>query len=221
MARQPRYTIPGYPQHIIQRGNNKQICFMQDDDYRVYLDKMKQYALQHGVAIHAFVLMTNHVHMLLTPEYENSISLFMQALGRFYVQHINKTYNRTGTLWEGRYRATLVDSDNYFLAVSRYIELNPVRAAMVVHPAGYPWSSFHANALGKNIQLWQPHQSYLALGNSNEQRQQAYLGLFKQPLAAKALDEIRYATQKGWVLGSEQFKQQIANQTTRPVSARR
>lgn len=221
MARQPRYMIPGYAQHVIQRGNNRQVCFFKDDDYRVYLARLKQYAQQHGVQVHAFVLMTNHVHLLLTPQQENSVSLLMQALGRFYVQYINKTYGRSGTLWEGRYRATLVDSDYYFLAVSRYIELNPVRAVMVDHPAAYRWSSFHANALGKAIQLWQPHPSYLALGSSSELRQQAYLNLFEQPFTDKTLAEIRYATHKGWVLGSERFKQQIAEQIIRPVSPRK
>ncbi|WNO60353.1 transposase [Rheinheimera sp. MMS21-TC3] len=221
MARQPRYHISGMAQHVIQRGNNKQVCFFQPDDYRVYLDKVKLYAAQHGVAIHAFVLMTNHVHMQLTPEQETSISLFMQALGRFYVQYVNKAYNRTGTLWEGRYKATLIESDNYFLAVSRYIELNPVRAAMVTHPAAYPWSSFHANALGKAIQLWQPHPCYLALGDTDEQRQQAYRALFEHAFADKVLAEIRYASQKGWVLGSERFKQQIAQQLNRRVSPSR
>ncbi|MBV2130587.1 transposase [Arsukibacterium indicum] len=221
MARQPRYRIPGLAQHVVQRGNNKQACFYHDDDYRVYLDRLKLYAEQYGVKIHAFILMTNHVHLLLTPEAENSVSLFIQALGRFYVQYVNKRYDRSGTLWEGRYRATLVDTDNYYLAVSRYIELNPVRALMVDHPAAYPWSSFHANGLGKPIQLWQPHQTYMALGETAEQRQKAYCELFSQDFSAKALAEIRYATQKGWVLGSERFKQQIAKQTSRPVSPRR
>lgn len=116
MARQPRYNIPGYAQHVIQRGNNRQVCFYKDDDYRLYLARLKQYAQQYEVQVHAFVLMTNHVHLLLTPQCENGISLLMQALGRFYVQYINKTYSRTGTLWEGRFRATLVDSDYYALA---------------------------------------------------------------------------------------------------------
>ena len=221
MARQPRYKIPGLAQHVIQRGNNKQVCFFADDDYRVYLDKLKLCAEQHDVKIHAFILMTNHVHLLLTPETENSISLFMQALGRFYVQYVNKRYGRSGTLWEGRYRATLIDTDNYYLAVSRYIELNPVRAKMVDHPAAYPWSSFHANGLGKAIKLWQPHQSYLALGETAEQRQKAYCALFDQEFGEKALAEIRYATQKGGVFGSERFKQQIAEQSSRPVSPKR
>lgn len=221
MARQPRYNVPGYAQHVIQRGNNRQVCFYQDDDYRVYLARLKQYAQQHGVQVHAFVLMTNHAHLLLTPQCESGISLLMQALGRFYVQYVNKTYGRTGTLWEGRYKATLVDDDYYALAVSRYIELNPVRARMVEHPAQYPWSSFQAHALGKAIQLWQPHASYLALGSNEGQRQQAYLNLFDQPFSDKALAEIRYASNKGWVLGNERFKKQIAAQLSRPVSPRR
>ncbi|MDP5206101.1 transposase, partial [Alishewanella sp. SMS9] len=134
MPRQPRFTLPGFAQHIIQRGNNRQVCFFTKQDYSVYLERLQHYAQQHQVAVHAFVLMTNHVHILATPQIENSLSLMMQDLGRYYVRYVNKSYGRTGTLWEGRYKATLVDNDRYSLAVSRYIELNPVRANMVDHP---------------------------------------------------------------------------------------
>lgn len=209
MPRQPRFSLPGYAQHIIQRGNNRQVCFFTRQDYTVYLERLQHYAQQHQVAIHAFVLMTNHVHLLATPQLENSLSLMMQDLGRYYVRYINKSYGRTGTLWEGRYKATLVDNDRYALAVSRYIELNPVRAGMVDHPAAYPWSSYQANALGKTIQLWQPLPAYLVLGETAAQRQQSYRELFSQPFSDKALAEIRLASQGEWVLGSEHFKQQI------------
>lgn len=212
MPRQPRFTLPGLPQHIIQRGNNRQVCFFTQQDYAVYLDRLKLYAMQHSVAIHAFVLMTNHVHLLATPYKDNSISRMMQDLGRYYVRYVNQTYARTGTLWEGRFRSTLVDTDNYCLAVSRYIELNPVRAAMVDHPAAYPWSSFQANALGKSIELWQPLAAYLALGETPAARQQSYRELFAQPFSDKILAEIRLASQGQWVLGNEHFKQQIEAQ---------
>jgi len=157
MARLPRLNLPGIPQHVIQRGNNKQVSFFNDKDYVVYLDKLKLYSTKYSVAVHSYVLMTNHVHLLMTPETEQGVSQVMQALGRYYVRYINQTYERTGTLWEGRYKSTLVDSDNYFLTVSRYIELNPVRAGMVAHPADYLWSSYQCNALGKPIELITPH----------------------------------------------------------------
>ncbi|MFN3710323.1 MAG: transposase [Alishewanella aestuarii] len=212
MPRQPRFSLSGYAQHIIQRGNNRQVCFFTRQDYSVYLERLQHYAQQHQVAIHAFVLMTNHVHLLATPQIDNGLSLMMQDLGRYYVRYVNKSYGRTGTLWEGRYKATLVDNDRYALAVSRYIELNPVRAGMVDHPAAYPWSSYQANALGKAIQLWQPLPAYLALGTNEAERQQSYRDLFDKPFSDKVLAEIRLASQGEWVLGTERFKQQIHTQ---------
>ena len=135
MPRLPRLNLAGVPQHVVQRGNNRQVCFFVEQDYVVYLDKLKYYAKQYQVDVHAFVLMTNHVHLLMTPNTDKGVSQLMQSLGRYYVRYINQTYNRTGTLWEGRYKSTLVDSEVYLLLVSRYIELNPVRANMVEHPA--------------------------------------------------------------------------------------
>ena len=149
MPRLPRYVLPGVPQHIIQRGNNRQAIFACEDDYSVYLDWLKRAAEQYGLAIHAYVLMTNHVHLLATPDAEDSIGKTLQSLGRRYVQYFNRRYGRTGTLWESRYRATVIDSESYLLACSRYIELNPVRAAMVGEPGEYPWSSYRCNAMGQ------------------------------------------------------------------------
>ena len=171
MARLPRLNLPGIPQHVIQRGNNQQVSFFKDKDYAVYLDKLKLYSKKYSVAVHSYVLMTNHVHLLMTPETEQGVSQMMQSLGRYYVRYINQTYERTGTLWEGRYKSTLVDSDNYFLTVSRYIELNPVRAGMVAHPAEYPWSSYQCNALGKPIELITPH--FLYQGPAKNRKDQA------------------------------------------------
>jgi putative transposase len=142
MARPPRLNLPNIPQHVTQHGNNRQACFFEEQDYAVYLDNLKKYSQKYRVSIHSFVLMTNHVHLLLMPETAGGVSQLFQALGRYYVRYINQTYNRTGTLWEGRYKSSLVDSKTYFLTVSRYIELNPVRAKMVSHPAKYPWSSY-------------------------------------------------------------------------------
>ncbi len=178
MARLPRLNLPGIPQHVVQRGNNRQVCFFAEQDYTVYLSKLKEYSQKYKVAVHSYILMTNHVHLLLTPEEGDSVSRLIQSLGRYYVRYVNQTYGRSGTLWEGRYKSTLVDSDNYFLTVSRYIELNPVRANMVEHPVEYPWSSYQRNALGKPIELLAPHDCYQSLGKDDKKRQEIYKSLF-------------------------------------------
>lgn len=147
MARRPRLYIPGVAHHVIQRGNNREACFYEEADYTKYLSHLKEVAEQFSVAIHAFVLMTNHVHLLVTPNDERALGKMMQALGRRYVQYFNLKYFRTGTLWEGRYKSTLVESERYLLTVYRYIELNPVRAYMVSHASEYPWSSYRFNAV--------------------------------------------------------------------------
>jgi putative transposase len=218
MARLPRLNLLGIPQHVVQRGNNRQPSFFAEQDYTVYLDKLKDYAGKYKVAVHAYVLMTNHVHLLMTPESATGVSQLMQALGRYYVLYVNKTYERTGTLWEGRYKSTLVDSDNYFLLVSRYIELNPVRARMVTHPAEYHWSSYRGNALGKNIELLTHHICYQCLGLKDEERQNAYRALFDHHIEDLALQEIRDATNKAWVLGENRFKQKVEQQAGRRAS---
>jgi putative transposase len=189
--------------------------FFAEQDYAVYLDKLKDYAKKYQVNVHAFVLMTNHVHLLMSPETDKGVSQLMQSLGRYYVMYINKTYQRTGTLWDGRYKSTLVDSDNYFLLVSRYIALNPVRANMVEHPAEYPWLSYHGNTLNKDVELLSPHHCYLSLGTSKEAHKQAYKHLFKHHIPELTLQEIRDGTNKAWVLGENRFKQQIEQQTGR------
>jgi len=221
MARLPRLFIKGCPQHIIQRGNNRQAIFFSDEDYTVYLDKLKDFSEKYQVDVHAYVLMTNHVHLLVSTEHEGAISKLMQSIGRYYVLYINKTYQRTGTLWEGRYKSTLVDSDNYLLTVMRYIEMNPVRAAMTEHPAEYPWSSYQANAMGKSIALLTPHAQYQQLANNEIERQSRYMGLFDGHLSNNTLESIRTATNKAWVLGSERFKQQVEQQTNRRVEPAR
>ena len=218
MARLPLLSLPNIPQHVVQRGNNRQACFFAEQDYLVYLDKLKEYSKKYQVAVHAYVLMTNHVHLLMTPKTEKGISQLMQSLGRYYVRYVNQTYQRSGTLWEGRYKSTLVHSEQYFLLVSRYIELNPVRAAMINHPAEYPWSSFQGNALDKNIELITPHSLYLALGNNVLERKNAYQALFSTHIDELALQEIRDATNKAWVLGDSRFKQQIEQETGRRAS---
>ncbi|PCI51216.1 MAG: transposase [Alphaproteobacteria bacterium] len=218
MARLARLNLANVPQHVVQRGNNRQATFFADEDYAVYLDKLKEYADKYQVAIHAYVLMTNHVHLLLTPSTKTGVSQMMQALGRYYVRYINQTYHRSGTLWEGRYKSTLVDSEAYFLLLSRYIELNPVRAEMVDHPAEYPWSSYHGNATDKDIALLSPHNCYKALDKNDVDRKAAYAALFNDHISEKIIEEIRHATEKSWVLGDSRFKQQIEQATGRRTS---
>ena len=212
MARQPRHFVPKIPVHLIQRGNNRQVCFYAQRDYIVYLGKLLESSLAHNVAIHSFVLMTNHVHLLCTPHSKEGLSQMMQALGRYYVRFINSTYGRTGTLWEGRFKASMIDSDAYLLTVSRYIELNPVRANMVAHPAEYPWSSYRHNTAGKRMKLISPHDLYSRLGRNPEERQAAYRSLFSQQIPGYTLEEIRIAATKAWVLGDGNFKRQIERQ---------
>ena len=153
MARLPRFVLVGHPQHVIIRGNNREPIFYADEDYQFCLEKLKKACDKHECDIHAYVLMTNHVHLLITPHKKDGISKVIQMLGRYYVQYFNNTYQRKGTLWEGRYKATLIDSEHYALGCYRYIELNPVRAEMVEHPAEYPWSSYGFNGLGDKISL--------------------------------------------------------------------
>jgi putative transposase len=217
MARLPRFVIPDQPQHVIVRGNNRSEIFCTDADYLFYLEKLHLACEKHACRIHAYVLMTNHVHLLITPQEEQSLSKTLQMLGRYYVQYYNYSYQRTGTLWEGRYKATLIDSETYLLTCMRYIELNPVRAAMVEHPSDYPWSSYHYNAQGKPNELVSPHIEYLRLGKTDEERQAAYRQLFKHHIPESSMNEIRDATNKAWALGNDRFKQRIQKQLERRV----
>jgi putative transposase len=218
VARAGRYFLPDQPLHVIQRGNNREPVFFADKDYRQYRDWLAETAAEHGCAVHAYVLMTNHVHLLVTPAVAESLPRTLQSLGRRYVRHVNAIYRRTGTLWEGRYRAAPIDCEAYFLACCRYIELNPVRAAMVTHPRDYPWSSYQAHAAGVDDPLARPHPLYEGLGGTAAERQRAYAALFGAPLETTFLDELRAATNGGWALGSERFKQQIAAALGRRVT---
>jgi putative transposase len=212
MARLPRYVIPGQPQHIIQRGNNRQVIFAADADYQFFRDALVEAAKEHGLAVHAYVWMTNHIHLLATPESGHSIGKVFQSVGRRYVQYFNFTYQRSGTLWEGRYRATVVDSEQYLLTLMRYIELNPVRAGMVAHPEDYPWSSYRHHSQGEsgaNADWLTAHEEYLRLGRDEAGRQSAYRELFRVAIPSKDLAAIRECTHKGWALGSESFKEQV------------
>ncbi len=218
MARLPRFFVPGIPLHVIQRGNNRGTLFHQINDYNVYKEWLKEAAQTHECAIHAYVLMNNHVHLLVTPSHEESLPKTLQSLGRRYVQYFNAAHDRTGTLWEGRYRATLIESEAYFLTCSRYVEHNPVRAELVRHPREYRWSSYHYHAEGKSDPLLTPHNMYQRLGGTAATRQQAYRALFRQRLSGEILDAIRDATNKAWVLGSDKFKDRIAKKSDRRVA---
>lgn len=223
MARLPRYVIPGQPQHIIQRGNNRQAIFAAEADYQFFRDALVEASLKHGLAIHAYVWMTNHIHLLATPEFDDSISKVFQSVGRKYVQYFNYTYKRSGTLWEGRYRATVVDSERYLLTLMRYIELNPVRAGMVATPQDYPWSSYGRNAMGEggpNADWLSAHEEYSRLGRDAADRQGAYQALFATAIDRGDLAAIRDCTHKGWALGGERFRLEIVALGKRQASSR-
>jgi len=217
MPRKPRFVLPGVPQHVIQRGNNREPCFYAEEDRRRYLDLLKDAAEHNHCHLHAYVLMTNHVHLLTTPFGPHSISHLMQDLGRKYVRYVNHAHHRTGTLWEGRYKANLVDSETYLLACMRYIELNPVRANMVRHPGDYRWSSYAANAQGQSDTLLSPHPLYTALGNDPAHRHAAYRELFRHHLDPEAIHAIRAALNQELVLGREDFKDKIKQMAERQV----
>ncbi|WP_276324574.1 transposase [Simiduia agarivorans] len=193
----------------MQRGNNWQVCFASEQDLAAYIHWLDEYARQFFVSVHAWVLMTNHVHLLVTPNREGGVSSMMQALGRRYVRYFNREYRRTGTLWEGRFKASLVQSEVYLLVCQRYIELNPVRAGMVSDPADYVWSSYQAHALGKSINVHTPHSEYLKLGEEPKERQCSYRALFDAHVDCSLIKDIRAAVNKGMALGSARFKDEI------------
>jgi len=221
MPRRPRLNLARVPLHVIQRGNNRQACFFAEEDYRFYLYWLRKGAQKYGCDIHAYVLMTNHVHLLLTPRGKTSASGLMQSLGRRYVQYVNRIYKRSGTLWEGRFKASLVNAEEYLLLCYRYIEINPVRAGMVKDPGAYPWSSYRSHALGERDELVRDHELYLALGAQAEERQRTYRALFRSQLDEAALTEIRKAASRELVLGNERFRQEIEEALGKRVEPRK
>jgi putative transposase len=209
MPRKPRFFLAGVANHVIQRGNNKEAIFFEDQDYYKYLTILNIAAIKQCVKIHAYVLMTNHIHILATAETTNGISLMMQQTGRFYVPYINQKYKRTGTLWEGRFKSSLVADELYVLACMRYIEMNPVRAYMVQSPQDYKWSSYHANVIGVYDPIISEHVSYLGLSKRRAKQQKCYRDLFLEHLDEKILSNIRNCAQTGTPLGDNRFKTQI------------
>jgi len=218
MPRRARVTSPGVPHHLIQRGNNRQPCFFSEDDYHFYLAWLQEYAELSGCAVHAYVLMTNHVHILITPEDERSLWQLMKRLGQRYVQYINRTYRRSGGLWEGRYRSCITQEEDYVLACYRYIELNPVRAGMVEHPGSYPWSSYRVNGEGQQSELLTPHRLYLDIDARDSARLAGYRELFHYQLDPGLIDDIRTATNGNLALGGERFKQEVTAALGRRVT---
>jgi putative transposase len=218
MARLPRLTVPGYPHHIIQRGNNRQAIFGGSADYAALLALLDEYAHKNHVAIHGYVLMSNHFHLVATPETAEGIPQMMQAVGRRYVRHFNLRQGRTGTLWEGRYRSTLIQAERYLLACMVYIDLNPVRAGMVADPAEYPWSSY-AHSIGRRVdRLVTPHPLYWELGNTPFAREQAYAELVRTGIDAEQQQALTNSTLRGWALGEPDYVADLQRRTERRVS---
>ena len=209
MPRIARLALSGVPLHVVQRGNNRQACFFHISDYQFYLETLFACARRYQVAIHAYVLMTNHVHLLLTPVEKWGVSRMMQLLGATCVANTNLTYNRTGALWEGRFKSSLVDSEQYCLACYRYIELNPVRAAMCEAPEDYRWSSYGVNALGHSTTGIQPHAQWKALAATDIDRCEKYRLLVQDGIDQSKLEKIRYCVQKGLPVGPRRFKSEI------------
>jgi putative transposase len=218
MPRLPRPVVADVPLHIIQRGNNRLQCFFGDSDYLVYLDLLKRCAFQADCRVHAYVLMTNHVHLLVTPLSIGSPAAMMKSLGQRYVQYVNRRYSRTGSLWEGRYKSSLVEHERYLLICQRYIELNPVRARMVTHPSHYPWSSYRVNAHGAGSKLITPHPTYLNLAHAAIEREIAYRKLFDIVIPTSILNKVRRATNGNFALGNKQFTTDMAHRLGRQVT---
>ena len=213
MPRRPRVHLPDVPLHIVQRGHNRQPCFFADADRLAYLRWLSEALVATQGMLHAYVLMTNHVHLLLTVRDPKAVPILMISLGRRYVQYINQSYRRTGTLWDGRYKSSLVQTETYFLTCQRYIELNPVRAGMVQDPAHYRWSSYRCHALGQEDKLVVPHATYVALGRTCSERRLAYRALFRSALDIEVIADIRQAANQNQPLGNARFYETIYRMT--------
>lgn len=218
MPRRPRLVAPNIPLHIIQRGNNRHNCFFGNSDYLVYLDLLKRSASKTGCAVHAYVLMSNHVHILISPALEVGPGEMMKAVGERYVQYVNQTYNRTGTLWQGRFRSCLVQDETYLLICHRYIELNPVRAGMVAHPGLYKWSSYRCNAYGDANELITPHPLYDSLGTDHFERMLVYRDLFANAIRDQDVSLLRDATNYNYAFGNKAFAERMVSDLGRQVA---
>ncbi|MGH8533403.1 MAG: transposase [Gammaproteobacteria bacterium] len=220
MPRHPRVHLDGIPLHIVQRGHHREPCFFGEEDYFRYLHWLGEALKETSCSLHAYALMPNHVHLLLTPKRAAAVPKLVISLGRRYVQYINRQFRRTGTLWESRYKSSLIQAETTLLTAMRYIELNPVRAALVDDPAYYRWTSYRANALGQVSPLLIPHRVYLALGPADKARRVAYRGLFRSPLDPETLSAIRLALNQSQPLGNERFHAKIERMTGQRREAR-
>ncbi len=218
MARLPRLTLPGYPHHIIQRGNNRQAIFTTTADYQALLGLIDVHAKKFEVDVHAYVLMSNHFHLLATPQTDTGLPQMMQAVGRSYVRYFNDLQGRTGTLWEGRYRSTLIQTDRYLLACMAYIDLNPVRAGLVTEAADYPWSSHGLYVGVRQDKLISPHSLYWGLANTPFGREAAYADLVRAGISADQQAALTRSTLAGWALGEDDFVADLQKRTIRRVN---
>lgn len=220
MSRMPRFNLVDIPQHIVQVGHNNLACFFDDEDYQFYLHSLKLAADQYQVEVHAYVLLPSSIQIVATPRVSQAISSMMQSLGRRYVQYANHRYKRSGTLWGGRYKSSLIDSEAYLLTCYRYVELKPMYLGLVNEPSDYPWSSFHHHTAAERNHLIQDHRLYQKLGDSFEERAQAYSQLFRFEFDRRLFDYIAETVKVGQVLGGDTFKdriEKIANRRVRPM----
>jgi len=220
LPRLPRYAMPGQPQHVIQRGNNRMPIFVDPTDFEHFRRDLTTACERYKCAIHAYVLMSNHFHLLLSTSAPGAVARMMQSLGARYVGYFNKRHGRTGTLWEGRYRSVPIDSERYLFTCYRYIEQNPVRAGMVAHPSKYRWSSFRANALGATDAIVTAHERYRALGGDKSERLRTYRAICDVPFDGVTLDEIRSSIHAGWALGDNRFRSAVTSATGRRAGPR-
>jgi putative transposase len=221
MARLPRLVVPGYPHHIIHRGHNRQTLFESEDDYRFFLELLATNAQKFALAVHAYVLMPNHIHLLATPQDETAIAKVMQSVGLNYTMRFNWRRERTGSVWEGRYKMTVVDTDRYCLTCQAYIELNPVRAGMVARPEDALWSSYRNHA-GLHAETWlTPHPTYWALGNTPFAREAAYRAMVEAGIPESDVTQLTESALKGWPTGNAHFMGKLKDQSARPIAKSR
>jgi putative transposase len=217
MPRKARFFLPNIPNHVVQRGRNRDPVFFEAIDYHYYLEKLKDALDKYQVELHAYVLMTNHVHLLMSAKDASSISQVMQYVGRYYVPYINQKYGFSGSLWEGRFKSSLIDSEAYLFSCMRYIELNPLRANMVEHPSEYTYSSYHCNALNQDNSLVTPHNVFCRLSDNRKQRSTFYNELFKQVIPKEVVADLKRSYQTGTPLGSKRFKDHIEKVLNRKI----
>lgn len=210
----------GYPLHIVNRGVNRGACFTENEDRVFYLGLLQEHLPKSNCALHAYVLMTNHVHLLITPNDDEAAARLMKPVAQYYAQRCNRRWKRTGPFWETPFKSSLVDSHSYALNCHRYIEENPLRAGMVRHPYEYPWSSFRANAMGHPCPFLTAHRSVVDLGADPVERRIAYRALFDTPQPEKELEMFREALKSSLPAGSSEFIERVALASGRRAARR-